>query len=289
MAKKPTTTKTAEKATVAPAQPWAKPGDQAAPASTIDPGSETSADAKPEGEVTSEQKDQVTPSGANPSEQVSELLGSGAEGNGGGADTDDTDDEPEQLDGPDENAPEGEVTSIEKDQVTPTGKSPEQIAEEAARVSASLHDAAGNRLQGVPPREEVISEAKDQVTPHGTDIALGLDKQKKVPLARSAVPTANDTLGARLAALSPEDQAEFQAEIEALAEKILDRMERGHEAKAMAANMVRGQDVYGNRARRANHDDTLGGLSNGNVQLNRRARRQAERVMREEQSRKTQK
>jgi len=195
---------------------------------------------------------------------------------------------PDQVD-PDEaeeNAPEGEVTSVEKDQVTPSGKSPEEVAEEAARVSASLIDEMGNRVQGIPPKEEVMSEAKDQVTPSGTDIALGLDTQNKVALTNSAVPTANDTLKARMAALNPEDRETFEQGIAKMAEQMLDKMERNQKAQEMTAAMVRGQDVYGNRARRANHDETLGGLSNGNVTLNRRARRQAERVLAESKAKK---
>jgi hypothetical protein len=262
MAKKPTTTKTE----TAPAQPWAAPA------------------AAPAAEVTSEAKDQVTPAGANPSEAVNEKLGDGAEGNGGIVDSDvaaDTD--ANQLDAPDENKPEDETSSIEKDEVTPAASNPsEKLMADAPQASEDLvaeHEAEG-RVRGLPPKEEVLAEAKDQLTPFGDDLSLQVSPPRN-PISNSATPAASDALRARFAALAPEDRAKFEDAINKLAEQMLDKMERNQQAAEMATKMVRGQDVYGNRARRENHDETLGGLSNGNVQLNRRARRQAERVLRE--------
>jgi hypothetical protein len=278
MAKKPTT-KTSETTApaAAPAQPWAK-SEQTATAAA-------SADAAPEGEVPSEAKDQVTPAGENPSEAVNEKFGDGATGNGGGVDSDaaDTADDAEQLDEPDENAPEDETTSIEKDEVTPAATNPsEQLQADAPAATEALvaEQQAEGRVRGFAPAEEVLAEAKDQLTPVGEDLSLAVSPPRN-PISNSATPAASDALRARFAALPPEDRAKFESAINKLAEQMLDKMERNQKAAEMEANMVSGQKVYGNRARRENHDETLGGLSNGNVQLNRRARRQAERVLRE--------
>lgn len=264
MAKKPTT-KTSE--APAPAQPWA-------PAA--------SAAAAPEDEVTSEAKDQVTPSGENPSEAVNEKLGDGATGNGSGVGSAAADDA-NQLYAPDENAPEGETTSIEKDGVTPAATNPsEQLQTDAPQVSQDMvaEQEAEGRVRALPPGEEVLAEAKDQLTPSGEDLSLKVSPPS-LGSVNSATPAATDALRARFAALAPEDRAKFEAAINKLAEQMLDKMERNQKAAEMATKMVQGNGVYGNRARRPNHDETLGGLSNGNVQLNRRARRQAERVLRE--------
>lgn len=294
---KPATTDTA---TAAPAQPWAAK-QEAAPApaeTTIDPGPATSEDAKPEGEVSSEAKDQVTPSGENPSEAVNEQLGDGAEGNGGGVDSaaedeaeEDADDEAESLTDRDENAPETETTSIERDQVTPSGDNPSiKAAVDQSRLMGSLVNEDGSPatdlVKAPPPPEEVPAEVRDQVTPVGEDVALSMDDQRKVSIANSAFPTPNELLASRMAALSKEDQAELMDQINDLAMDALDRMERNAKAREMAASMVTGTKVYGNNARRPNHDETLGGLNN-NVQLNRRARRAAERLQRAEQAAKS--
>lgn len=278
MAKKPTAkadTTTNTEAT--PAQPWAAPG------ATVSPSPATSEDAKPADEVPAEVKDQVTPSGANPSEQVNEKLGDGATGNGSGVGSDPAPAaDADQLDAPDANKPADETSSIEKDEVTPAAPNPsERVLNEAQRVSAALVTEQGDRVQALPPKEEVLAEAKDQLTPVGEDVSLRIDTQPKPALTNSAVPTPADDLRARYGALSDEDREYFDAELNKLAKKMLDRMERNQKANEFAASMVAGQQVYGNRARRANHDETLGGLSNGNVQLNRRARRQAQRVLAE--------
>lgn len=243
----------------APSQPWASPQE------------------KP-----SEARDQQTPSGTNPSEEVTAL--NEDDGNGGGdepdATADEDEDEPEQLN-PDaetvQSSPDA-VTSIERDQVTPSGMNPsEQARLDQERVGRGIV------LGHEPPPEDIPSEVRDQVTPHGRDLSLALDDQTKPSLESSAYPTDDELLASRMAALPEEEQEEIREEISALASQAVDRRVRSMEAREMEARMVTGTKVYGNAARRPNHNKTLGGM-NRIVDLNRRVRRQAQRALEAEKA-----
>lgn len=257
----------------APAQPWAS--NTETPTAT---NAEASEAAAPADEKTSETRDQQTPSGENPSTEVTDTSGDNGNGSGVGSDADDTGDgDPEQL-SPDDDAVESSpdaVTSIERDQKTPAGANPsEQARIDQERVGRGIVPG----MPGAP--EDVPSEVRDQVTPVGRDLSLDLDDQEKPSLESSAYPTDDTLLASRMDALSPEDQESIRAEISKLAAEAVEKRERTVKAREIEAKMVTGTKVYGNAARRPNHNETLGGL-NKNVELNRRARRAAQRAIAE--------
>lgn len=266
--------------------PWA-PAD--APASdppaegSVDGSAATSEAAAPEGEKPSEERDQLTPTGENLPEQLTPGDSTGdnddADGEGGNGGGDDSVANEGTADEAAANAPEGDTTSEERDQATPTGDNPSlKLVDEANRIDPET------LIQAPPAESERPSEVTDQLTPVGQDVALLMDDQRKVDLERSAFPTELEKLKDRMGALTTEDQLELQGKIASFAEETLSSMERGSEAKEMAARMVDGSAVFGNRARRENHDETLP-TKNGNVERNRRAKRAAERLNRENANR----
>lgn len=150
MAKKPTAAETKNAPATAPSQPWAK--SDAAKADSSKPSGDTTnapapaeptknpQDAAPAGEVPSELRDQLTPTG-NPN-AAHDAARDAAGGNGG-----------------------GEVPSEVIDQHTPTGPNP-----------AEVHAAAEARTPESSPNS-VDAEAKDAETPTGEDLSSKLHAQ----------------------------------------------------------------------------------------------------------------
>lgn len=282
-----TQTPAAAPAAPAPVAPWANtdadkqthtPTDPApAVPATGDPAPVANSATAPVAEQPSEERDQETPTGDNPSEQQtpgdSEGDNSDADGEGGNGGGDDDAGELNAATAA-ENKPDDETTSIERDQETPAAPNPsELVEEEAGKIDPS------SVVKAPPPGQERPAEVTDQVTPIGQDQALLLDDQRKVSLERSAYPTTLEAIRDRMAALPVDEQATLSAKLAEAADEILTTHERNAQAREMEAQMVDGTALYGNRVRRADHDETLQSQTgNGNAERNRRARRAAERI-----------
>lgn len=257
-------------ASATPTPSWLKTDAAAAPVAAEPAPVDNSASA-PVAEKPSEERDQQTPTGENqPAALTPGADDAGAAGGNGGG-TDDAD----QLDADEaqDNAPDDEETSIERDQETPVAPNPsKQVEWDAEQIDPA------SVVKAPPHGGERPSEVTDQVTPVGVDKALLLDDQRKVSLERSAQPSTLETIRDRMAALSDADQEELSSKLAEAAADILTTHERNAQAREMEVAMVDGTALYGNRARRENHNETLPGTANGNAERNRRARRAAQRV-----------
>lgn len=136
---------------------------------------------------------------------------------------------------------------------------------------------AENDVAQVPEGTEVPSFVRDQITPSGIDIALEADRSERPPLERSAYPSLGERLYQMLGKASPELAEEFENRMVELAETVIEDLRKNAQDEITAGLMIDGTQHYGPRVQSgAARGDGVSGPTN--AQMNRRARRAAERV-----------
>lgn len=146
---------------------------------------------------------------------------------------------------------------------------------------ANTHDQAAKLAEhdvaSTAPGTELPSQIRDQISPSGVDIALEADRSVRPDLERSAYPSVGERVRLMLDKTSPEIREKFEQLMSDAAEAIMDELASRAMDNEVDGLLIDGTTHYGPKIRTdAAKKDEASDVSK--AELNRRARRAAERV-----------
>lgn len=136
---------------------------------------------------------------------------------------------------------------------------------------------AQHDVASTAPGTELPSQIRDQLSPSGVDIALEADRSVRPDLERSAYPSVGERVRLMLDKASPQIREKFAELMSDAAEAIMDELASAAADNEVDGLLIDGTTHYGPKVRtEAAKKDEASDVSK--AELNRRARRAAERV-----------